>query len=100
MVEVGAALALIIMALVTYSTRISGAVVMSFVPLSPGVKRFLAAISGSVLVAIIVPPAVHGDMAAQGAVISAIGMMVLKRNTVLAMSVGVLVAILIRAAGL
>lgn len=95
--EVSMGLALTLMVAVTYFTRISGAVVMSFIPLSNKVKRFLSAISGSVFVAIIVPAAVEGDLAAKAAVIMAVVASIFLRNAVLAMLTGVMSAILVRA---
>lgn len=46
------------MGLATYATRAGGLWLMGRVPVSPGVERWLAAIPGAILVAIIAPLAV------------------------------------------
>eukprot|EP01042_Synura_sphagnicola_P028364 gene28364-36595_t len=43
------------MALATYLCRISGVVLMSFVPLTPRVRRGLAALPGSIVGAAVLP---------------------------------------------
>ncbi|EWH03140.1 AzlD family protein [Halomonas sp. BC04] len=59
----GAISAIVIMALITYLTRAGGVFVMSRVPIGPRVERFINAMAGSVLVAVITPMAVYGDWA-------------------------------------
>ncbi len=97
MVEVSAALAVAAMALATYVTRMSGLVIMSFVRITPRVRRGLEALSGSVLVAIVVPAAVRGDLASQVAVAASAGVMLATRNAVFAMVAGIVAAAGIRA---
>lgn len=61
----GTLLIILIMALVTLVTRWGGVFVMSFVPINHKVQQFIAAMSGSVLVAIIAPLFIQGDMGAK-----------------------------------
>ena len=51
----GPYLAILGMALATYLCRISGVVLMSFIPLTPRVRRGLAALPGSIVVATVLP---------------------------------------------
>ena len=52
--------AVAVMALVTLATRWGGVAAMAFVPLGARMRRFIAAMSGSVLVALLAPLAVQG----------------------------------------
>lgn len=63
----GTLLIIIAMALVTLITRWGGVYVMSFIPISERVQRFITAMSGSVLVALLAPLAVEGDYGARAA---------------------------------
>ncbi|MGF1560593.1 MAG: AzlD family protein [Geminicoccaceae bacterium] len=89
-------LAVIVMAAVTYSTRFMGMWIMSFVPLTGRVQAFLAALSGSVLVALVVPAAVNGDLAVKAGVLCAFAVMLVTRHTLAAMSSGIVLAALLR----
>ena len=51
----GPLLIVAVMALVTLATRWGGVFVMAYVPIGPRVRRFIAAMSGSVLVAVLAP---------------------------------------------
>jgi uncharacterized membrane protein len=84
------------MAMTTFATRAGGLVIMSRVPISPRVERFLEALSGSVLVAIAVPATVNGDIATKIAVAASVITMMAFKNTLLAMLLGVVVAALVR----
>ncbi|MCI1033225.1 putative membrane protein [Raoultella sp. BIGb0149] len=96
MSDAGAVMVIIVMALVTLATRWGGVYVMSFVPLNGKIKRFIQAMSGSVLVAIIAPTAATGDRGAQMALLTtAILMLVLKRPLI-AIAGGILVAAFVR----
>ena len=96
MSDAGAVMVIIVMALVTLATRWGGVYVMSFVPLNGKIKRFIQAMSGSVLVAIIAPTAATGDRGAQMALLTtAILMLVLKRPLI-AIAGGILVAAFLR----
>ncbi|MEM1286366.1 MAG: AzlD domain-containing protein [Pseudomonadota bacterium] len=78
-------LAIGLMALVTLGTRIGGAYVMRFVPLSARVERFLEAMSSSVLAAIVVTFVARGSLRELSAVAVAILVMVAIRSPVWAM---------------
>lgn len=76
----GTLLIVAVMTLVTLATRWGGVYVMAFVPIGPRVRRFIAAMSGSVLVALLAPLAVNGDGAARLALATtALVMLVLKK---------------------
>ncbi|MFC3282690.1 AzlD family protein [Litchfieldella rifensis] len=92
----GALLAIVIMALVTYLTRAGGVLVMSRVPIGPRVERFINAMAGSVLVAVITPMAVHGDWAARLALVATLGVMLATRKPLPAIGAGILTAALWR----
>ncbi len=89
--------ALLVMALVTFATRIGGFVMMIWVPLSPRVQRFLEALSGSVLVAMVLPLAIQGDLASKLALLVATLTMLTSRNVVAAISASLLAVVLLRA---
>lgn len=92
----GALLAIVIMALVTYLTRVGGVLVMSRVPIGPRVERFINAMAGSVLVAVITPMAAYGDWAARLALIATLGVMLATRKPLPAIGAGILTAALWR----
>ena len=86
------ALVLLGMGLVTYLSRASGLWIMAFVPLSRRVERALKALSGSVLVALVVPAALAGDLGLQLGVVAAIALVALGGPTTAAMVLGVALA--------
>lgn len=98
-IEIGQTSAMFVIALLTYLTRIGGLLIMSWITMSPRAEKSLEALAGSVLVAIVVPAAFAGDLAAKAAVIAAILVMMKYRSPVLGMSAGLVAAIAIRAAG-
>lgn len=87
------------MALVTLATRWGGVFVMSFVPLGYRVRLFIQAMSGSVLIAIIAPMALEGDMAARLALLTTLVVILLTRKQLLAIAAGILVAAMVRELG-
>lgn len=93
----GALTAILVMALVTYLTRSGGVLIMSRVPIGPRVERFINAMSGSVLVAVIVPMAAEGDWGARLALLVTLGVMLVTRKPLLAIGAGILSAALWRA---
>lgn len=94
--ELGALLIVIIMAVVTIITRWGGIYLMSYISISNRVQRFVAAMSGSVLVAIVAPMFVRGDLGAQVALLATtIGILVFKRP-LLAIGIGIAMAALVR----
>nr|WP_299243505.1 AzlD domain-containing protein [uncultured Halomonas sp.] len=93
----GALLAILIMALITYLTRSGGVLIMSRVPIGPRMERFINAMSGSVLVAVIMPTAVEGDWGARLALVATLVAMLLTRKPLIAIAAGILSAALWRA---
>lgn len=89
-------LIIVLMAIVTLATRWGGVYLMAFVPLGPRVRRFIQAMSSSVLVALIAPMAMNGDTGARLALLTtAVAMLVFKRP-LLAIASGILMAALAR----
>lgn len=85
------------MALVTLITRLGGVFFMSFIPLQPKVQRFIQAMSGSVLIALLAPMALTGDSAARLALLTTAIVMLLLKKPLIAITAGVLAAALSRA---
>lgn len=92
----GALLVVLAMALVTLATRWGGVWVMSFVPISYRVKQFIHAMSGSVLVAIITPMALEGDLGARMALLTTTVFMLVLKKPLPAIAAGILAAGLVR----
>lgn len=86
----------LIMALVTLATRWGGVFVMSYVPISYRVQQFISAMSGSVLVAILTPLAIDGDMSARLALLTTAMVMLLVKKPLPAIAAGILVAAICR----
>ena len=95
----GPYLAILAMALATYFCRISGVVLMGFIPLTPRVRRGLAALPGSIVVATVLPLIERLGFAAGLALLAAIASMVIRRSELLALLVGMGVVASMRAAG-
>lgn len=91
-----ALLAIIVMALVTYITRAGGVMVMSRVPIGPKVERFINAMAGSVLVAVILPLAVQGDWGARFALVATLIVMLTTHKPLIAITAGMATAALWR----
>src|SRR3546814_14669450 len=68
--DMGALIAVLVMALVTLATRWGGVYAMSLIPISSRVRRFIQAMLGSVLVALLTPMAVTGDTGARLALLT------------------------------
>ncbi|QJQ94566.1 MULTISPECIES: AzlD family protein [Halomonadaceae] len=92
----GAFIAIVTMALITYLTRVGGLLIMSRIPIGPRVERFINAMAGSVLVAVIAPMAVQGDGAARLALLATLGTMLATRKPLAAISSGIVTAALVR----
>lgn len=88
------------MAIATYLCRISGVVMMGFIPLTPHVRRGLAALPGSIVVATVLPLIERLGLAAALALLAAVASMVLRRSELLALLVGMAVVSAARAFGL
>ena len=95
----GAILAIAAMALATYLCRISGVVLMGFIPLTPHVRRGLAALPGCIIAATVLPLIERLGLAAAIALLAAVGSMVLRRSELLALVVGMSVIAGLRALG-
>ncbi len=92
----GSLIIVLIMAVVTLATRWGGVFVMSFVPISFRVQQFISAMSGSVLVAILKPLAIEGDISARLALLTTAIIMLALKKPLPAIAGGILVAALIR----
>ncbi|MGO4172304.1 AzlD family protein [Bosea sp. TAF32] len=95
----GAVLAIGAMAIATYLCRIAGVVLMSFIPLTPHVRRGLAALPGSIVVATVLPLIERLGAAAAVALLVAIGTMILRRSELLALLTGMAAISALRAFG-
>ncbi|MDX5329123.1 MAG: AzlD domain-containing protein [Marinobacter sp.] len=85
-----------IMALVTLVTRFGGVFIMSFLRISPRVESFINTMASSVLIAIIVPMAVTGDLGALAALVTTGVAMLAIRKPLPAITLGLLAAALVR----
>ena len=84
------------MAAVTYLTRIGGLWIMALVPLTGRVEAGLKALSGSMLVALVVPAALNGGRDFIVAVVIAVVLTAVTGRGLLAMICGVAAAALLR----
>lgn len=99
-VAMGTITAIFAMAAVTYLCRISGYGLMGFVPLTPAVRRGLAALPGSIVLATLVPLVEKSGPAAAIAIVAAVVAMIFSRREFVALAVGLVVVAGLRAAGL
>ena len=90
--------AIIAMAVVTVGIRVSGFWLMGYIPLTRRVRAILNALPGAVIIAIIVPLAVRGGIAAVIAVLISLAIMAWRRNDLLAVVCGCAAAALVRTA--
>lgn len=95
----GPLLIVAVMALVTLATRWGGVFVMSLVPIGPRVLRFIEAMSGSVLVAVLAPMAVQGDNGARAALATTVLVMLVLKKPLPAIAAGIVAAALFRQLG-
>ncbi len=91
------ALAILAIGLVTYATRIGGILIMARIPVSPRIEAFLRYLSGSVLVAVVVPPVIATGPAAWLAVAATLAAMLKTRHALLSLVVGMATAAAYRA---
>ncbi|WP_449254750.1 AzlD family protein [Bosea sp. (in: a-proteobacteria)] len=84
----GALLAIAAMAVATYLCRIAGVAAMSFVPLTPHVRRGLAALPGSIVVATVLPLIERLGLAAGLALLAAVAAMAVSRSELVALLTG------------
>ena len=85
-----------IMAVVTLVTRFGGVFIMSFLRISPRVESFINTMASSVLIAIIVPMTVAGDLGALAALVTTGVAMLAIRKPLPAITLGLLAAALVR----
>nr|WP_321460915.1 AzlD domain-containing protein [uncultured Vibrio sp.] len=93
----GTLLIIFAMGIVTLMARWGGVFVMSFVPISERVQRFITAMSGSVLVALLAPLAVEGDNGARMALLSTAVVMFIIKKPLPAIAAGIIAAAAVRA---
>lgn len=96
----GSALAMTLMALVTYLCRTSGVVLMSRMHLTPAIERALRALPGSIVVATVIPLGVQGGPAAVMGLLAGLIVMILTRIELAALGAGLAIVSLARAGGL
>ena len=89
-----------VMALVTIVMRTAGFWLMAYVPVTPRIRRMLAALPGSIIAAAVLPIVVEGGLVAAMAVVAAMAAMWLTRNDFAAVIAGMSVAAAARFAGL
>ncbi len=92
-----AAVAIVGMALVTYTTRAGGLWVMGRLPRSPRIDAWLRHLPGAILAAIVAPAALAGGLASALATLGAMLVMARTGNVLLAMAVGVGLTLPLRA---
>jgi len=84
------------MAVVTLATRWGGVFVMSFVPINNRVQQFISAMSGSVLVAILAPIFVYGELGPKVALLATAAFMLVIRQPLVSISAGLIAVSLMR----
>jgi uncharacterized membrane protein len=92
----GTLLIVAVMALVTLATRWGGVYIMSFVPIGARVRRFITAMSSSVLVALLAPLAMQGDGGARLALVTTALVMLVWKHPLPAIAAGILAAAVFR----
>jgi uncharacterized membrane protein len=92
----GLLLIVLVMALVTLATRWVGVFAMSWVPIGPRVRRFINAMSGSVLVALLAPLALEGDGGARLALATTAVVMLVLKKPLPAIAAGIVAAAVFR----
>jgi uncharacterized membrane protein len=91
--------AIFVMAAVTYLLRAGGFWMMAHVQLTARMRRMLEALPGSIVTATVLPIVANSGPAAALAVGAAAAVMIVGRNEMLAIAVGVILAALARSAG-
>lgn len=92
-------LAIALMTAATVSLRLGGYFLMSYVTVTPRVRRMLNALPGSVIAAAVLPVALQGGSVAVGAVLAAMLAMYLSKSDIVAVVAGSATAALLRLAG-
>jgi len=99
LVDAHTLLAICVMAATTVFNRTAGFLLMRLVPLTPRVRKILDSLPGAVLVAIVAPTAVHGDLAMVLGLVAAFVATRLTKNDFIAVLAAVAVAAGVRALG-
>jgi uncharacterized membrane protein len=99
-VSPGAFAAILGMAVATYLCRVLGVWLMAHVPLTKPLRNGLAALPGSIVIAVVLPIGVKGGAAALLALAAALVSMLIRRNELIALAVGLVVVSVARAFGL
>jgi uncharacterized membrane protein len=94
-----ALLAILVMAAVTYLTRISGFWLMGHLPLTRRMRRALEALPGSVIAATVLPTMINLGAPAIVAIAVVLLVMLGLRNDLVALAAGVGAGVLMRAGG-
>lgn len=92
----GILILIILMAMVTLTTRWGGVLIMSFVPINYRVQQFIKAMSGSVLVALLAPLALTGDVGARLALLTTAILMLVMKKPLVSIAGGIACAALVR----
>jgi uncharacterized membrane protein len=92
-------IAFAVMTAVTVASRLGGYWLMSYVDVTPRVRRMLDALPGSIIVAAALPVAVNGGPVVMFALAAAMAISIIRRNDFLAVVTGMTVAALARAFG-
>ena len=90
--DLSATLAIVLVAAVTYGSRIAGIVIMSRIETSPMVSRFLDGLAVSVVAALVASIAVRGGLKEIAAIVLASIVMIGTRSATWAMLTGMLCA--------
>lgn len=84
--------AIMLMMVIAYGSRVLGLLIMSQVPLSPYVRRFIDAMSSSVLIAVMAPMVVYGDGGMRLAAVAAGAVAIGLRSPLASIAVGMFCA--------
>ncbi|WP_421979805.1 AzlD domain-containing protein [Roseibium sp.] len=84
--------AVAVLALVALGTRLSGAVLMARITMTPRIEKFLGGVSVSVIAALVASSLAGMDLKALAATVSAIIVSAFSRNVIWAMIAGMIVA--------
>ncbi|HPE73228.1 MAG TPA: AzlD domain-containing protein [Candidatus Competibacter sp.] len=84
--------AILLASMLTLATRLSGPVVMAWLPMSPRIERFLQNLSLSVLAALVATMLARGGLREAAAVAIAVLVMMLLRKSIWAMGAGMICA--------
>lgn len=84
--------AILLASALTLATRLSGPIVMAWLPMSPRVERFLQNLSLAVLAALVATMLARGGMREAASVAVAVGVMLTTRKSIWAMGAGMICA--------